>query len=333
LNTLLVIVIGIALTVTTGLIVGFIQPAANNKKIMVFVIFVILIFITFLLQQSSNQTESTNSNNLTPTPALTQNSNPNPISTSKTPLNKIEPSDVGSNYTILNSLLASHNFRKADEETYQIMLLVTSQQQKSIKINTKLQQQDIQDFPCKDLRAIDKLWLSYSEGIFGFSVQRKILGKIHNEIENYRTYTEQHKISYELLEKRLGWNQQMNYDLGANLGHLPSIVKTLKSEESIWHLFVVNILVILTKISSIETVFIIVLIFVAICSYICYVCLLVLANIFIETTNFSENPALTITSIFCMIIFICMTINIFSNFFSTPSEVEFFNRIDICLPK
>lgn len=32
----------------------------------------------------------------------------------------------------------------------------------------------IQNFPCQDLRNIDHLWVKYSEGRFGFSVQKKI---------------------------------------------------------------------------------------------------------------------------------------------------------------
>jgi hypothetical protein len=33
---------------------------------------------------------------------------------------------------------------------------------------------DIERFPCKDLKIIDKLWVHYSGGKFGFSVQKKI---------------------------------------------------------------------------------------------------------------------------------------------------------------
>ena len=34
--------------------------------------------------------------------------------------------------------------------------------------------QDYDRFPCKDLKIIDKLWVHYSQGKFGFSVQKKI---------------------------------------------------------------------------------------------------------------------------------------------------------------
>ena len=34
--------------------------------------------------------------------------------------------------------------------------------------------EDVENFPCQDLGTIDKLWVKYSDGKFGFSVQKKI---------------------------------------------------------------------------------------------------------------------------------------------------------------
>jgi hypothetical protein len=34
--------------------------------------------------------------------------------------------------------------------------------------------ESIDNFPCDDLRTIDQLWVEYSQGHFGFSVQKKI---------------------------------------------------------------------------------------------------------------------------------------------------------------
>jgi hypothetical protein len=33
----------------------------------------------------------------------------------------------------------------------------------------------INNFPCEDIRTIDQLWVKYSDGKFGFSVQKRIL--------------------------------------------------------------------------------------------------------------------------------------------------------------
>ncbi len=75
----------------------------------------------------------------------------------------------GVDYTKLRDLLAAENWKEADEETARVMLQAARRQKQgwlSIK--------DIDKFPCEDLRTIDKLWLYYSNGHFGFSVQKDI---------------------------------------------------------------------------------------------------------------------------------------------------------------
>ena len=37
-----------------------------------------------------------------------------------------------------------------------------------------LRKEDIKNFSCQNLRTIDQLWVKYSNGRFGFSVQKKI---------------------------------------------------------------------------------------------------------------------------------------------------------------
>ena len=32
------------------------------------------------------------------------------------------------------------------------------------------QQEELLNFPCKDLKTIDRLWVQYSKGLYGFSV-------------------------------------------------------------------------------------------------------------------------------------------------------------------
>ncbi|MCT7973426.1 GUN4 domain-containing protein [Laspinema sp. D5] len=58
---------------------------------------------------------------------------------------------------------------KADEETAKRMLEVMGRASEGW-----LREEDIERFPCKDLKIIDKLWVHYSQGKFGFSVQKKI---------------------------------------------------------------------------------------------------------------------------------------------------------------
>jgi len=43
-----------------------------------------------------------------------------------------------------------------------------------------LRTEDIDNFPCEDLRTIDQLWVKYSNGRFGFSVQKRIYQSLGN---------------------------------------------------------------------------------------------------------------------------------------------------------
>ncbi|MCC3414822.1 MAG: GUN4 domain-containing protein [Microcoleus sp. PH2017_25_DOB_D_A] len=78
-------------------------------------------------------------------------------------------STVGMDYTNLQNLLATGKWKEADEETARVMLKVAGREEKGW-LNIK----DIEKFPCHDLRTIDQLWVQYSNGHFGFSVQKCI---------------------------------------------------------------------------------------------------------------------------------------------------------------
>ena len=78
-------------------------------------------------------------------------------------------SAVGIDYINLRSLLAAKKWREADEETLRVMLKVAGRE-KERWLNTE----SIEKFPCEDLRTIDQLWVKYSNGRFGFSVQKRI---------------------------------------------------------------------------------------------------------------------------------------------------------------
>ena len=60
-------------------------------------------------------------------------------------------------------------WKEADQETAKQMCQVMGRQSEG-----RLRVEDIEKFPCVDLRAIDQLWVQHSNGKFGFSVQKKI---------------------------------------------------------------------------------------------------------------------------------------------------------------
>ena len=70
-------------------------------------------------------------------------------------------------YNRLRDLLVNLQFREADEETWRCMLKATGQE-------NYLRNEDIDNFPCEDLQTIDRLWVKYSKGRFGFSIQQQI---------------------------------------------------------------------------------------------------------------------------------------------------------------
>jgi len=83
----------------------------------------------------------------------------------------------------------------------------------------------INNFPCEDLRTIDQLWLKYSNGKFGFSVQ----AKIYRELSGTREYNER---VWNAFGDRVGWRVNnwiysywnCTFDLKAPLGHLPFLL-------------------------------------------------------------------------------------------------------------
>jgi uncharacterized caspase-like protein len=78
-------------------------------------------------------------------------------------------SEKGVDYRKLRDLLKAGQWRKADEETLQVMLKAANRVR-----DGWLSPSSLKNFPSKDLRTIDQLWVTASSGHFGFSVQKKI---------------------------------------------------------------------------------------------------------------------------------------------------------------
>ena len=72
-------------------------------------------------------------------------------------------------FTQLETYLKNGQWRKADEETARLMLLIAKREDEGW-----LDEESINNFPCEELRTIDKLWVDNSGGKFGFSVQKKV---------------------------------------------------------------------------------------------------------------------------------------------------------------
>ena len=147
-------------------------------------------------------------------------------------------SAVGVEYTKLRDLLAAHKWREADEETYQVMLKAAGRQKEGW-----LRMNDIDNFPMEDLYTTNKLWVFYSKGHFGFSIQKRIY-------QDKRGTTEYNLEVRQRIGHMVGWRvdgnwinyDDFNFSLKAEKEHLPGKRK-IKGEDwvmkrlKVWYFF------------------------------------------------------------------------------------------------
>ena len=139
--------------------------------------------------------------------------------------------NLTSRYARLESLLKAQDFRAADQETTRVMLAVANREG-SLRI------EDAEKFPCKELRSIDQLWLKYSGGKFGISVQQQIYQSLRGTKEFNRDV-------WRSMADRVGWRQEgkwlsytdFNFTQTAPLGHLPTLwidFESRRQAEDLW---------------------------------------------------------------------------------------------------
>ncbi|MFM6863115.1 MAG: GUN4 domain-containing protein, partial [Dolichospermum sp.] len=134
-------------------------------------------------------------------------------------------SDVGMDYSKLRDLLKAGKWREADHETELVMKAVAKRE----KELPSLMVEQIDNFPCADLRTIDQLWVKYSKDTFGFSVQKRIYqglgGTREYNPEIYRKFGD--KVGWLTSKTRMGVGDcycydQLTFDIKAPDGHLPA---------------------------------------------------------------------------------------------------------------
>ncbi len=129
------------------------------------------------------------------------------------PVTGYEASEVGEDYATLQHLLDKKEFGRADLETARKILWVTKRENYGF-----LDVEDIQNFPSKDLRTINQLWLAASDGKFGFSVQKQIWIGLGDQLRQYDD-----DYIFEQFLKKVEWaeNKAICFDQRATKGHLP----------------------------------------------------------------------------------------------------------------
>ncbi|HIK06800.1 MAG TPA: GUN4 domain-containing protein [Trichormus sp. M33_DOE_039] len=128
-------------------------------------------------------------------------------------------SDKSVDYRRLRDLLAAKKWQEADYETYLVMLQVVGRER-----GDYIRTEELLNFPCTDLRTVDRLWVKYSKGHFGFRVQKEIYLSVGGMPDgNY------YSGAWEKFCDRVGWTvksrrisyEDLTFDTSSPKGHLP----------------------------------------------------------------------------------------------------------------
>ncbi len=110
-------------------------------------------------------------------------------------------------FSSLRKYLAKGDWEAADQETWTLLCKMLKKTSRSYIFSG-----DLARLPCYDLRLLDQLWVTYSQGRFGFSVQSQLYLNAERD--------------YGSLCAQIGWpnTQKFTPQYGRNLpkGHLPS---------------------------------------------------------------------------------------------------------------
>lgn len=96
----------------------------------------------------------------------------------KTDQHELPPKDISDHsqeittdpkYESLEELLQNQQWKEADQETYRLMITIVGRTE-----GDYFRDKDLKTFPCEDLQTLDRLWIKYSKGKWGFSVQKRI---------------------------------------------------------------------------------------------------------------------------------------------------------------
>jgi hypothetical protein len=142
--------------------------------------------------------------------------------TQEKPITEVQADDLSSqkgvDYTRLRNLLEAGEWKLADEETLAVMLKASDREAEGW-----LNVESIKNFPCTDLRTIDQLWVKYSNGRFGFSVQKRIWesfgGNPNADYEIYKKFGD--RVGWRVKENWIDYPDDVIFSTSAPEGHLP----------------------------------------------------------------------------------------------------------------
>jgi len=193
----------------------------------ILILIVLAVVIYFVVSQASNSNQASKASSRTQA---------NQVDYSNLEVSLESSVSTSYNYTRLRDLLAEGKWREADQETGRVMLSVgnlavdikirSGEYKYATVDNHRVSCQSADYFPCADLSTMDRLWLKYSNGRFGFSVQKRIISELGEDALSLLSFKKRGKgtdsqVLKERIElreefiKRIGWYNHYS-DKGSN---------------------------------------------------------------------------------------------------------------------
>ncbi|AFY37677.1 putative signal transduction protein with Nacht domain [[Leptolyngbya] sp. PCC 7376] len=114
-------------------------------------------------------------------------------------------------------------WREADKETYRLMITAGGKEERQGFYGN-----DLKEFPCDELRVIDGLWVKYSNGFYGFGVQKEIYRQCGGSLDYEIIPSDKILLKFyeavawrEYGEFKLSWDELLEGRRIGIRGHLP----------------------------------------------------------------------------------------------------------------
>lgn len=215
------------------------------------IIIVVILVVVWLNSNSSNRVKGNSSRNISK-----ESSKQKFPTVDESQLNDDLSSSLGIDYRKLRNFLAVEDFESANKETITIFTQLIYPNRKKANStryyleididNDEIYQERVERIPCTDICTIDRLWVKYSSGHFGFSIQSEINQQLYKqfseEIIEFNRREKVNMLEQEVLlrsglktkaefQKQIKWDTDslsfkgaLTFNRSAPRGHLPKIL-------------------------------------------------------------------------------------------------------------
>lgn len=117
----------------------------------------------------------------------------------------IQTDRTSDKFNKLEILLANQQWEDADKETEELIKIIIGVE--NLKEKSYLTEENIQAFPCEYFNKIDRLWVQYSNGHYGFSIQKELWERVLRKEGNWSIVNCRPVSEEDELEIRIGWTK------------------------------------------------------------------------------------------------------------------------------